>query len=219
VELEPFNGDTSTLLPAELVNAFLLVWAIDYIPHSPTKFTVPGKASDVIVVDVVNLHTGELGQQVWWRQGRLIKDLKPKIGRPNPILVQMTRGIGTQGGQAPYELVSGAGDPTAVAMAKAWFEANPSFTASTPLPHPQPQVETSAQPLPSEPGQPAWMPAQEHWDPQPQPAQRPAQRYVPTREDMYTLPPPPARRAAPPAQPARQWTQAEQMAQEKEAPF
>jgi len=200
MELETFSGGGQSLYPDKLLGHLLLVWAVDYIPHSPTQYSRPDKPSDVIVVDVVDLDTGDIGTQSWWRQSRLIRDLKPKLGKKNPILVVIGKGIGTQGGQAPYEMTPMNDNPQAVAKANAWFQNNPGFTPSSPMP-PQPvtleprdtqsaQPPAWAQPLPSEPGGPSWLPAQETWP------------GAPTSAPPYQ----------PPA-PARPLTQAERMAQ------
>jgi hypothetical protein len=218
MELDTFSGGGQSLYPDKLLGHLLLVWAIDYIPHSPTQFTRPDKPSDVIVVDVVDLDTGDVGVQSWWRQSRLIRDLKGRVGKKNPILVAMTKGIASPGSQAPYEMTSMSDNPAAVTKANAWFQNNPGFTPSflvptytppvppvTPEPRdtqdplPPDWARVSAQPagtpatvtpLPSEPGGPAWLPAKETW--------------------------PGAQTSAPPYQPpapARPLTQAERMAQ------
>lgn len=187
MELETFTGGTS-LYPDKLLGHLLLVWAIDYIPHSPTQYSRPDKPSDVIVVDVVDLDTGDIGVQSWWRQSRLIRDLKVKVGKPNPILVVIGKGIGTQGGQAPYEMTPMTDNAAAVKKANAWFQNNPGFAPSKPqpqhIPVPEPTNATPeprdtqpanppawATPLPSEPGGPSWLPAQETWPGQAQPPQ------------------------------------------------
>lgn len=116
----------------------LLVWAVGYIDHSPTKFSQPGKKSDVVVVDVVDLdqpdHEGYAGLLVrgaWWRNARLIGLLKPRIGREKPILAWMGLGMATQG-KPPYELHFASANEEAVARATAWFAANPDFKPTAP---------------------------------------------------------------------------------------
>lgn len=213
MELETFSGGGQSLYPDKLMGHLLLVWAIEWIAHSPTQFSRPDKPSDVIVVDVVDLDTGDIGVQSWWRQSRLIRDLKTKVGKPNPILVAMTKGIASPGSQAPYELAPMTDNQQAVAKANAWFQNNPGFTPSKPVPQAVPpkapgdtqtytqiaeprdtqpsQPPDWARTLPSEPGGPAWLPAQETWPGQQEQAHSPYQ---------------------PPA-PARPLTQAERMAQ------
>ncbi len=204
MELESFSGGGQSLYPNNLLGHLLLVWAVDYIPHSPTKYSRPDKPSDVIVVDVVDLDAGAIGTQSWWRQGRLIRDLKPKLGKKNPVLVVLQRDIASQGGEAAYTMAPMTDNPQAVAKANAWFQANPGFTPSSPMPQappvqvtPEPRDTQPSQPpdwartLPSEPGGPAWLPAQETWPGQQEQAHNPYQ---------------------PPA-PARPLTQAERMAQ------
>lgn len=116
----------------------LLVWAVGYIDHSPTKFSQPGKKSDVVVVDVVDLdqadqdgYAGLLVRGAWWRNARLIGLLKSRIGRPKPILAWMGLGMATQG-KPPYELHFASGDESAVARATAWMAGHPDFKPTAP---------------------------------------------------------------------------------------
>lgn len=121
--------------PRDIVNHLLIVWVIDYIAHSPTRFTVPGKPSDVIVVDVVDLdqpdekgYQGLLARKVWWRQSRLIASLKEKVG--SRMLSRMTQGTGSSGFNAPFELVSMLSDAGCKARAEQWIKAHPEFKPS-----------------------------------------------------------------------------------------
>lgn len=126
------------LNPANCLQHLLLVWSVGYIDHSPTKYTVAGKPSDVVVVDVVDLdQADEQGYQglvvrgAWWRNARLIGLLKSRIGRPKPILAWMMLGEPTMGNK-PYELHFATDDAEAVARAEAWFAAHPDFTPTPP---------------------------------------------------------------------------------------
>lgn len=133
----PTSNDGPRILPAEVEGHLLLVWAVEYIDHSPTKFSTPDKKSDVIVVDVVDLSqrdpdTGQLGllaRRSWWRQAQLISTLKGSIGAKNPKLALMTRGIATKG-QPPFILQDMRGDQRAVQTANTWRQANPDFLPS-----------------------------------------------------------------------------------------
>jgi hypothetical protein len=140
---EPDASGGARLYPKDIVNHLLLVWAIEYIEHSPTKFTKyddEGKATtpcDAVIVDVVDLdqydengEAGLLARKSWWRQGRLIGVLKPRVGKPNPILVRMTKAGAAQGQSAPFEIISMSADPASVARANKWYAANPTFTPS-----------------------------------------------------------------------------------------
>jgi hypothetical protein len=162
---EPDETGGARLYPKEIVNHLLLVWAIEYIEHSPTKFTKyddEGKATtpcDAVIVDVVDLdqyddngEAGLLARKTWWRQGRLIGMLKPRVGKPNPILVRMQRGGAAQGQSAPFEIVSMSADPASVARANKWYAANPSFTPSAVYVDDRVKQEEPAvqQPLPME---------------------------------------------------------------------
>lgn len=194
--IEELNSDNGTrILPNDVLGHLLLVWATEYIAHSPTKYTVEGKPSDVIVVDVVDLdQQGLTGFNCWWRPSRLIMNLRPKIGKKDPVLVKITREIASNGAPGPYEITSWSSDPQAVARANAWFQANPNFQPSTPQASRSPQTSGPeprdtqsaqppewAQPLPSEPNGPAWLPAQETWPGQAEAARQPYQPPAPAR--------------------------------------
>lgn len=137
--------DTSNgvrIYPKDVLGHLLLVWAVEYIPHSPSQFTQPGKPSDVVTVDVVDLdqqdpethQTGLLARRSWWRQAQLIKALKPKVGGMSPLLVRMGKGTAAMGRTAPFVLQSMTQDPNAVRLANDWLQGNPSFVPSQPLP-------------------------------------------------------------------------------------
>lgn len=134
---EPEETAGLRINPADAQGHLLLVWAVQYVAHSPTRFTQPGKQSDVIIVDVVDLdQNGEDGQpgllarRTWWRQGKLIQALRPKVGAATPMLVQMSKGTGSQGFAAPFILVSMTQDRQAVARATRWLENHPDFKPS-----------------------------------------------------------------------------------------
>jgi len=176
---EPDSGGSGgRLRPADCVGHLLLVWVIDYIEHAPTQFTQPGKPSDAVVVDVVDLDLadengvpGQVVRKEWWRPGRLVRDLKGKAGRKNPMLVQMTRGMASPGKQAPFEILSMSGYPQAVSRGQVWMERNPDFQPSRPDPQPSYQQPVAA---PYEPPAQTWVPAGAQAAPQ------------------QTLPPPPS---------------------------
>jgi hypothetical protein len=127
--------------PKDCVGHLLIVWAIEYIEHSPTKFTREGQRADVTVVDVVDLdqvdgetnQPGLLCRRSWWRGARLNQALKNKVGTGVPLLGRMVKGQATQG-MPPYVLESMTSDPVSVSRANAWFAANPGFTPSLPTP-------------------------------------------------------------------------------------
>jgi hypothetical protein len=135
---EPEEAGGNRCYPKDVVNHLLLVWAIDYIAHSPTQYSRPDKPSDVIIVDCVDLDAvneetgqpGNLARKCWWRQSRLIQSLKPRLGNTDPMLVRMSKGLGSKGMNAPFELVSQTGDPACVNRAQAWFTINGDFKPS-----------------------------------------------------------------------------------------
>lgn len=128
----------------------LMVWATGYIENSPTKYSKPGQRNDVVVVDIVDLDLpddegfqGAVFRQTWWRGGRLIQFLKPKIGRERPVLARMTLGVNTMG-KPPYELDLMTHDAECVARAEAWFTAHRDFKPTGPYKGPddgQPPVQ------------------------------------------------------------------------------
>lgn len=136
-ETSPGGGDV--LYPAQCLGHLLMVWTVGYIDHAPTIYSVPGKKSDVIVVDVVDLdaadedgYQGRLYRQAWWRNNRLIGFLKQKIGRPHPVLAIMVQGAVTMGNK-PYELQLMDSDPGSVDRGAAWMASHPDFRATVPL--------------------------------------------------------------------------------------
>jgi hypothetical protein len=148
--MNPLEFDTqdqdftsNRLNPKDLVNHLLMMWAIAYIPHSPTQYNNgadPSKPADVIIVDVVDLDgvdpvTGQPGlvaRKSWWRQARLIQDLKPRVGNPKPRIARLSRAGGGTGGSVPYELINMAADPLAVARANNWWNSVGGFVPSVP---------------------------------------------------------------------------------------
>lgn len=135
---DPDEVGGTRLNPRDVLGHLLLVWAIEYIPHSPTQYSRPDKPSDVIVVDVVDLdqrdemgRPGLLARRSWWRQAQLIQGLRGRIGK-SPVLVVMSKGSATTGRAAPFTLTSMKADQNSVARANAWAIDNPGFTPSTP---------------------------------------------------------------------------------------
>jgi hypothetical protein len=138
---EPEEVGGIRLNPRDLVGHLLLLWAIDYVAHSPTQYSRPDKPSDVIIVDVVDLdqadengQPGLLARKAWWRQAQLIQALRPKIGGRDPLLVRMGRGGATMGRNAPFVLTSMTADQGCVQRATFWLSQNAEFCPSTPKP-------------------------------------------------------------------------------------
>ena len=129
------------LYPKDIINHVLMVWATDYIERSPTAYndgSDPNKPCDVVVVDVVDLDqvdedTGNLGlvsRGAWWRQGRLIQRLKPRVGKPNPLVGRMLKGLGPNGA---FELLDLSADEKALTRARNWWALSGGLVPSTPL--------------------------------------------------------------------------------------
>jgi hypothetical protein len=138
---EPDESGGQRFYPKDVVGHLLIVWAIDYIAHSPTQYSRPDKPSDVVVVDCVDLdqvdpETNQIGlvsRRTWWRQAQLIASLKKKVGTGVPLLARMAKGVATKG-MPPFVLTSMTADPQCVQRANAWFQANPGFMPSDPMP-------------------------------------------------------------------------------------
>lgn len=127
--------------PKDVLGHLLIIYAVEYIENSPTRFTKEGQRADVTVVDVIDLdqvdpetnQVGLLCRRSWWRGARLNQALKNKVNSGTPLLARMAKGQATQG-MPPYVLESMTSDPQAVSRANAWFAANPGFTPSRPTP-------------------------------------------------------------------------------------
>lgn len=173
---EPEESGGVRLNPQDIEGHLLLIWAVDYIAHSPTKFTTPDKKSDVIVVDCVDLEEydhdanqyGLLARKCWWRQARLIGALRSRIGSGRPMLAYMTRGVAVKG-QPPYELISATQDEESAARGALWLQTNPDFTPSLSAPPPAAVVERA--PVSAPPAVPQRVPPQ-RVPPQKAPPQR-----------------------------------------------
>jgi len=161
---EPEELNTGTkLYPKDIINHTVLVWAIEYIAHSPTQFndgSDPKKPCDVVVVDLIDLDQvseegspGLVSRGSWWRQGRLIQRLKPRVGKPNPLIGRITKGLGPNGA---FELMDLSADEKALARARNWWAINGGFTPSQPFnatnqAPPMTSVTVSAQSNPTPP--------------------------------------------------------------------
>lgn len=126
-EVQPVVSGGDRLNPRDALNHLLMIWTIDLIEDSPSKYG----PSDVVVVDVVDLETRTLHRKSWWRQSRLVQQLQGKVGRVTPTLAWMTQGQGT-GFTPPYELTSANGHQQAMDIAMAWLHENPTFKPSQP---------------------------------------------------------------------------------------
>lgn len=131
---EPEQGKGAGLYinPPDVLGHLLIVWATDYLLHSPTAYSEPGKPDDAVIVDVVDLdqvdpasgQSGLLARGSFWRQYRLIQMLKPRVGNPNPVLIRISRA------QRAYEWNSMIGDQPSMLRYRQWCEANPGFVPS-----------------------------------------------------------------------------------------
>lgn len=121
--------------PENLNGHLLIVFPLGYVPFIQTKFTVPGKKSDAICCDIIDLddkdesgQPGKVYRQSNLMQGQLIATLRPWIGRK--VLGRMGKGVSKNGMNAPWVITDMLDDPSCVERAKAWSQAHPSFAKS-----------------------------------------------------------------------------------------
>jgi hypothetical protein len=179
----------------QLAGHLLIVFPIGYIDHHPTRFTQPGKKSDVVVCDLVDLDaqdeaTGAVGKvyrNAWWRQSQLIVSLRPWIGKR--VLGRLGKGISRNGMNAPWILNDAVQEPGAIDRAKQWAAANPGFAIS----QFSPPTLAPVAPAPAQQA-PAYGQAPNYGGPSNAPAQQPGQ-YQPApayaQQGGYQQTPPP----------------------------
>lgn len=193
------EGSGEFARPATLDGHLLIVYPLGYVPHIQTRFTQPGKKSDAIACDIVDLddkddfgRPGKMYRNSNLMQAQLIAQLRPFIGRK--VLGRMGRGMSKNGMNPPWVINDMVGDPGAVAAANAWKSANPDFVPSPfalrepdpVLPVPAPPTYLS-QPQTPQSGYQAgyrdpWSEARPAPQPAPQPAQPPATRALEDEE-------------------------------------
>lgn len=191
----------------QLAGHLLLVFPIGYIEHHPTRFTQPGKKSDVIVCDLVDLDAadeqtgarGKIYRNAWWRQSQLIIMLRPFVGKK--VMGRLGKGISRNGLNPPWILKDATGEPGTIDIARQWAAANPNFAvspftaptlpAAPPAPAPQPQYQA---PQPQF-QQPQFGPPPGAYQ-QPQYQQSPP-NYAPAPQPQFQAPPQPTYTAPP----------------------
>lgn len=173
----------------------VLVFPIGYVDHSPTKFTVPGKKSDAIVCDVVDLdqldeagRPGKLFRNTWWRGARLIMALRPRVG--GKVLGTIGRGTATNGMNPPWVIADSSSDAVLVERARQWAREHANFSPSpfvAPISTGVPAMAPAAPPA----GPPRFPVGQGNYDYPPQPPQStypqgpPANPYPPQPPNNY----------------------------------
>lgn len=189
----PIEASGDYARPDQMQNHLLIVIPIGYVEHSLTKFTQPGKKSDAIVCDVIDLDDadpstgapGRVYRATWLRQAQLIMSLRPQIGRK--VLGRIARGVPKNGMNPPWVIVDMSTDPQCRAQAQSWVQANPTFAVST-FREPDPVVvaPTAAPGYPPQP--PAYPPqqpgygapyGQQQYPAPPQPTYQPQSGYQP----------------------------------------
>ena len=120
--------------PRQLQGNLLILFPTGYVPFIQTKFSQPGKQSDAIRVDVVNLdeadengRPGKVYRNCNW-MGAIIGNLRPMIGKR--VLGTVGQGVPKNGMNAPWQVIDKLNDPAARERANAWVQANPGFTPS-----------------------------------------------------------------------------------------
>jgi len=125
--------------PENLNGHLVIVFPVGYHDYLPTKFTQPGKRSDALCCDIVDLddkdengHPGKLFRASNLMQSKLIVGLRPFIGKK--VLGRIGRGVSTNGMNPPWVITDMSNDPVAIERAKAWKTANPNFATSPFIP-------------------------------------------------------------------------------------
>lgn len=143
----PLGGEY--IQPRQLEGHLLIIYVLGHIPHVNTKFTVPGKLSDAIQVDVVDLDDkdesgapGKVYRTCNW-MGAIIGNLRPMIGRK--VLGTIGKGVAKQGMNAPWNVIDLLDNQGAKDRAIAWGEANPTFRPSPFVTRDDQQAPTAAQ--------------------------------------------------------------------------
>lgn len=140
-----------------LAGHLLILFPTGYVEHSPTRFSVPGKKSDAIVLDVVDLddvdengNPGKLYRNSWWRGAQLIMSLRTRIG--GKVLGRLGRGVPKNGMNPPWVIQDMSGDDALKERARAWGRVHTNFMTT---PFQPPQAVTAPAPAYSPPAAPA----------------------------------------------------------------
>lgn len=133
--------------PENLNGHLLIVFPLGYVPHIQTKFTVPGKKSDAVCCDIIDLddkddsgQPGKVYRQSNLMQGQLIATLRPWIGKK--VLGRMGKGVSKNGMNAPWVITDMLDDASCVERARAWSTTHPNF-------HKSPFQEWKEDPIPA----------------------------------------------------------------------
>lgn len=125
--------------PEKLEGHLIIVFPLGYIEHMQTRFTVPGKKSDAICCDIIDLddvdesgQPGKVYRTSNLMQAQLIVGLRPFIGRKT--IVRIGKGAPKNGMNAPWTAVDAVPEPGAVERAEAWMAAHPGFSKSPFMP-------------------------------------------------------------------------------------
>jgi hypothetical protein len=131
----PVENNGEFARPEVLQGHLLIVFPLGHVAHIQTKFTVPGKKSDAICCDVVDLddkdeagNAGKIYRTSNLMQARIIQDLKPFIGRK--VLGRIGKGVSKNGMNPPWVITDMSGDGALMERARAWAQANPNFVKS-----------------------------------------------------------------------------------------
>src|SRR4029434_2329202 len=142
--------------PEKLSGHLLIIYPIGYVQHIQTRFSQPGKRSDAICCDIVDLdendeftnRPGKIYRSSNLMQSQLIVGLRPFIGKK--VLGLITRGVARNGMNPPWIVTDMSSDPKCVEIARSWAAGNPDFYPSTFSPTPPPvAAEPPPSPVPS----------------------------------------------------------------------
>ena len=189
--------------PEKLEGHLIIVFPLGYIEHMQTKFTVPGKKSDAICCDIIDLddvdesgQPGKVYRTSNLMQAQLIVGLRPFIGRKT--IVRIGKGAAKNGMNPPWTAVDAVPEPGAVERADAWMAAHPSFNKSPFTP--RTEVAPPVQPVWNQPAQQGFQAQPQQYQPAPQvPSQQyaqapygqqaPVQQFQPAPQQQYAQAP------------------------------
>ena len=208
---QPVESTGDFAKPEILQNHLLIVLPVGYVAHSLTRFSQPGKKSDALVCDIIDLdapddagNPGKIYRATWLRQAQLIVGLRPFVGKK--VLGFIGKGMPKNGMNPPWVFTDMSTNDAATQRARAWAAAHRDFAVSpfqepvAPAPAPVPQFQ--------QPQQNQWQPPQQSYGPaqqpqfqQPDPWQQPAPQPQPF-QPQYQQPAPqyPQQFAAPQSQ-------------------
>ncbi len=122
------TGGGGGVSPAEVEGHLLVCEALEYVTGIQTSFG----EKDAVRLNVYDVTSREVHQDVLWFSGRLVGQLKRAIGIR--LLVVMGKGTAKPGQSAPWELLDAHGNEEASAKADAFVKSVAPTFAAMPAP-------------------------------------------------------------------------------------